>query len=209
MREFLQSLTIRILLIIPNYIVVCQPLTGDSLTIPYIEKDVCPFECCQFGLWVSKSVINVYANENDTSQIAFTISPNDTIIAETGNYYVKNFGKVVITRDISDFQIGDTLFVIRCVGEGWFIVSFQNEFRRVYYYDILWRIKSHDDDLGVEFGRESEDSEYSGIMIEEPHAIWWVKIKNTQGTVGWLRLVNKSPICFEIEENIWGMDSCG
>src|SRR5258708_5191325 len=55
---------------------------------PYIEKESCPFECCRFGKWIARSTMNCYQLEGDTTKLAFRVSPEDTIIAETGNLHM-------------------------------------------------------------------------------------------------------------------------
>jgi hypothetical protein len=157
-----------------------------------IFYDYCPFECCQFGSWIIKDNINVYAEEGDTNSINFRLSNNDTILAETGNLHYLRVGKVVVIKNIYEYEIDDTLAVFNCI-EGEFLVKHNG---RENYVNVFWPI---DNDL--------TKTGYSGEMILSPETVWWIKIKSIKGE-GWIRLENKTPYCFRIDEEISGMDAC-
>lgn len=170
-----------------------------------IFYDYCPFECCQFGKWIAKQSINVYPNEDDTSNIIFKLSNNDTIYAQTGNLHFIKIGKVIVTKPIYDFKLNDTLLVYNCL-ESEFLVKHNGENK---YVKIFWPIFYYDEDATEENYREEiKKREYSGKMIQRPETVWWIKIKSKKGE-GWIRLENKTPYCFSIDEKISGMDGCG
>jgi hypothetical protein len=168
----------------------------DTLRIPYIDYGICPFECCRFGKWVIKSTIPVYKAENDTSAVEYFLKSDDTVFAETGNLHIEQFGKILVTKPINEFNVGDTLIALSCWGEGSYRIWSKGMFREV---PIFWST----------FADTKRNDRYSGIVIELPKMIWWVKFHNDSGKIGWLRLVNTDPFCFMIEENIQGMDGCG
>lgn len=167
--------------------------------------DKCPFECCQFGKWIIKDSINVYQNEGDTSSISFTLAFNDTVLAKTGNLHFLQVGKVVVLEKIYNFQPSDTLTAFNCT-EGEFLVVHNN---KEYYVDIFWPMFFYDNEDNLEnYLNEIEKYKYYGRMIQRPQSVWWVKIISAK-CEGWIKLENKTPYCFSIDEEIIGMDACG
>jgi hypothetical protein len=172
---------------------------------PTIFYDYCPFECCQFGEWIIKESINVYRNEGDTNSVSFRLNNNDTINALTGNLHFIQIGKVVVTKPIYDFEPDDTLFAFNCI-EGDFLVKHDGKEN---YVDIFWPVFFYEeDDTEENYLEEIKKREYSGKMIQRPKTVWWVKIESKKGK-GWIRLENKTPYCFSLDEQILGMDGCG
>ena len=140
----------------------------------------------------------MYQSEGDTASIKFTLSENDTITSLFGNVHYEKFGKVVITQPFGNFEVNDTLTVLRC-NEGEFIAHYKGN---KIYIDIFWPIKYYGSDEEEIF----DSTRHKGKMIVQPQIVWWVKIKKT-GIEGWLRLKNLTPYCFRIKEQIDGMDA--
>jgi hypothetical protein len=179
-------------------------------SINTIDLNVCPFECCRFGKWICKDTINVYEQEGDTSVVQYTLLNNDTIYSYTGNVHIEKFGKVVVTKPVYDFLTNDTLIVTYCCGDEDFYL-YKNNIK--YCTEIFWPFLLYEEDVHDryfydEYLKDLKDPFYSGIMIERPQIVWWVKIMKN-GISGWLFLKNKTPFCFDIDENIDGMDGCG
>ena len=164
-----------------------------------IEKDVCPFEGCQLGEWISRDTIKVYAKEGDTTSFKYLLTDNDTFTALYGNVHCERFGKVLITKAFDNLIAGDTLTVLRCT-EGEFIAYYKGQ---KIYVNIFWPMEYYETD---DFTEQYNDEIHYGKMIERPQIIWWVKILKN-GTEGWLRLKNITPYCFRIKERIEGMDA--
>ncbi|MEJ2280010.1 MAG: hypothetical protein P8Y70_20025 [Candidatus Lokiarchaeota archaeon] len=170
-----------------------------------IFYNYCPFECCQFGKWIVKESIDVYPNEDDTSNVIFKLNNNDTIYAQTGNLHFIQIGKVIVTKPIYSFILGDTIFIYNCQ-EGEILVKHDNTEE---YVNIFWPVFDNEKEATEEnYQKEIIRREYSGKMIKRPKTVWWVKIK-LKNQQGWIKLENKTPYCFSIEEKILGMDGCG
>lgn len=172
------------------------------LPIPYVEKNVCPFECCQFGKWTAKSAINAYVIDNKNSKIAFKVRPNDILQAITGNLYIDDYGQLLITKPIYNFKKKDRVLALHCVDEGAFLLWNKGVFSRV---EIFWDTNPQVGAFDVE---PLQDSKYFGLMLKEPSMTWWVKVENTRGQSGWLNLRNTTSYCFGFKERIEGMDAC-
>jgi|GEM_PF-1299949 len=177
----------------------------ESLSLPYIEKNACPFECCQFGKWTAQSAMNAFVREDDTSQAAFSIQPGDVLFAETGNLHIEKFGKLLITKPVGQFEKGDILLALHCVHEGNFLLWKGGHFHEV---DIFWNYSEGVEDREVSEVLKNPGPRFAGVMLEEPSMTWWVKVRNIHGQSGWLQLINRNPYCFMLEEKIEGMDAC-
>ena len=189
-----------LLLILLNIFIYSQDSKNQIIFYNY-----CPFECCQFGKWIVKESIDVYSNEDDTSNVIFKLNNDDTIYAQTGNLHFIQIGKVIVTKPIYGFTLGDTIFVYNC-RESEFLVKYNNTEK---YVNIFWPVFDNEKEATEEnYQKEIKRREYSGKMIQRPKTVWWVKIKS-KSRQGWIKLENKTPYCFSIEEKILGMDGCG
>jgi len=170
-----------------------------------IEKGVCPFECCQFGRWVSQSPLRAYRVEGDTAHLAFTIAAGDTFSAITGNVHMDRPGVVVVTKPVLSFNRGDTIYTLSYTGEGFIDVWSNGEIVNI---EMFWE---GDDDLDSAIVDTSAErsKKYSGVQVARPIMIWWVHIQRTDGQTGWLRLVNTTSDGFGLDERIDGMSGCG
>lgn len=183
-------------IILGQYVILLAQTNSDLATI---EKNVCPFEGCQFGKWIIRDTIEVYEKEGDTTLVKYLLTDNDTITTLYGNIHYEKFGKVLITKTFENFTVNDTLTVLRCT-EGEFISYYKG---KKIYTNVFWPVKYYDSDDNAE---KYNYEKHKGIMIERPQIIWWVKILKN-GTEGWVRLKNVTPYCFDIKEKIDGMDS--
>lgn len=153
--------------------------------VPYIQQDVCPFECCLYGKWIAKGALTVYKKEGGNSSVAFTIKPGEEFHSIRGNVHIVKLGIVALEKSFDGFAKGDKVYVLSYRGEG--------------VYDLWHKGK----------GFESNDQFWAnGVLTQSPEMIWWVLVRNKDGKQGWLKLKNISENGFKIEEEIDGMDSC-
>ncbi len=153
--------------------------------VPYIQHNVCPFECCQYGRWTAKSLLSAYQKESDDSEVAFIIKPGEEFTALGGNVHVMKLGEIVLNKSFDEFTREDKVYILSYRGEG--------------FYDLWYKGKVLN---------SSEKVWSNGVLMELPEFVWWVLIKNEVGKQGWIRLENISRTAFEIECEIDGMDSC-
>ena len=153
--------------------------------VPYIQHNVCPFECCQYGRWISKSLLKAYKLEGDDSTVVFIIEPGEEFTAIGGNVHIMKLGEIVLNKSFDEFTEGDKIYILSYRGEG--------------FYDLWYKGKVLD---------STEEVWSNGVLIESPEFVWWVSIKNKAGEQGWLRLKNISESGFQMEYEIDGMDSC-
>ena len=156
--------------------------------VPYVQRDICPFECCQYGQWTARSQLKVYKQEGASSIVTFTIKPGEQFTALTGSIHTKP-GIAVINNSFDQFIKGDKVYILSYRGEG--------------AYDLWYKGKEINLDLN-----KLDVLWSSSEWIQDPQMTWWVLIENKQGRKGWLKLKNISEGGFRTEEQINGWDSC-
>ena len=153
--------------------------------VPFIQHDICPFECCQFGKWTARSVLKVFKKEGDDSRASFTIKPGEEFTATGGNVHILELGVIVINKSYATFKKGDTVYVLSYRGEGEYDLWFNG--KDISDTDEVW---SH------------------GTLTRSPKYVWWVSIISKDGRHGWLRFKNISDSGFQTEDKVDGRDSC-
>jgi hypothetical protein len=72
--------------------------------LPYVEYDVCPFECCTYRDWKASRSITVYERWRDPrnaerSKVAFAIQRGETVTAMTGLVMTTKAGRARVPKD--------------------------------------------------------------------------------------------------------------
>jgi hypothetical protein len=164
----------------------CLAQAGE-LSVPYVQKNICPFECCQYGKWTAKTALPVYKKEGDTSTVAFTIKHGEQITASRGNIHIVELGIVAIQKSFNIFKKSTKAYLLSYSGEG--------------EYDLWYEGKVYNTSDSDEFWTNA-------VVSKTPKLIWWVLIKDKAGKQGWLMLRNISQSGFQTKEKIDGLDSC-
>ena len=149
-------------------------------TMPFVDKGACPFECCTYREWTVDRTTAVRSAMRDGSSIAFRLKKGERVRGLTGTVITSQPGEVRVLKrtKIGRFtaQPGDTLYLLTYVGEG---------FHRVWYKGRITEEETYD----RKFFRE----------LRKPKAVWWVKVRNSKGQIGWSR----EP------DNFGNKDQCG
>jgi hypothetical protein len=152
---------------------------AQSLKLPYVDKNVCPFECCEYREWVATKATTVYKEMRDGSAAAFTVKKGEKVDALTGIVITTKPGQVRILQNTNldglSVKKGDILSILTYHGEGFFTVWHKGKFSQIEILD-----------------------ERTMKVLSQPKSIWWVKMKNKKGKIGWTRL----------PENFDNKDSC-
>jgi hypothetical protein len=153
--------------------------------VPFIQPDICPFECCQYGKWRARSLLKVFKKEGDDSNVLFTIKPGEVFTAINGNVHVTKLGIMIIDRPFGNIKKGDKIYVLSYRGEG--------------EYDLWYK--------GHIFLNNTDVWEH-GTLKQSPEFVWWVYIINKDGKKGWLKFKNITDSGFQTEDKVDGRDSC-
>lgn len=170
---------------------------SDTPSMPYVAQDACTFECCQYGAWRATAATAAVASTANGSKTVFTVKPGDMILAQRGIVITTEPGVTRVVRAVTlgysdggkepelSLKPGDALITLYPMGEA---------------YDRFWykgRLYADQLDMPEDaFGNVP----FSGLLKIEsrPTFVWWVQVRNEQGTVGWIA----NPREFD------GMDRC-
>jgi hypothetical protein len=150
--------------------------------VPFSDAGACPFECCTYRQWIANKDTIIYRQMRDGSPIAFRVKKKEKVRGLTGVVITTKAGQVKALKDFVtetekvSIKAGDIFYLLTYRGEGFFVISYK--------------------------GKRFEDSvtdEDKIKVLNQPVSIWWVKIRNSKGQIGWTKL----------NENFDNMDACG
>ncbi len=140
---------------------------AQNLKLPYKDVGACPFECCTYRDWFARKPISVLKTMNSASPIAFKLKKGEKVKGLTGVVITSVAGKMKVlksqTFENSKVRVkkGDTLLILTYLGEGFY---------------RFWH--------NGKFFEESADIAGTKVL-SQPKSVWWVKIKNQKGQIGW------------------------
>jgi hypothetical protein len=144
--------------------------------VPYDDHGACPFECCTYRTWTVEADTDVRRDRRDDAPVAFRVRAGERVDGITGVVVTTKLGKGIVRQAISidggpRLTTGDTLYVLRYVGEG--------------FWKVWVRGNLYDADISATdqkcLGERRESKECGVQLIEEPETVWWVKVRNTGG----------------------------
>jgi hypothetical protein len=143
----------------------------------FIDKGACPFECCAYRKWKTEANTTAYARPDKNSEIIGTFKAGTTVEGLTGEVRVQP-ARFVVKKLHAGYRPGDVLWVCTYLGEGFFKVWYQG--------------KMFEEELGFSpYGgspgkRCEQQSDYCwGELEKELSFTWWVKVRSSEGWVGW------------------------
>jgi hypothetical protein len=162
------------------FLLLCLPASRQQAArppMPFYDWGACPFEGCMYRKWKATKPVTVWTNRG-RRHVAFTIKPGEWIRGLTGVVITSQPGvskvlvKMILGADRSvNVSPGDLLYTLHYAGEG---------------YDLFWfEGKTYSDQIS---GDPDPDPPPPGIKIQiisRPKCVWWVKIRNAKGQVGW------------------------
>ena len=169
----------------PHSYPLIRPAPGDPRRPPepYVDRGVCPFECCVYREWLALAPIRAYARERDTAAVAFTLAGGERFQALTGNVHLDPPGVAVVRRpvtwregpdSIGRFEPGDTLYVLSYLGEDHYRLWHRG---RIVEFYRLWP-----------YPGERPTAEPEGVLLREPREDWWAQVRNAAGQTGWIHV---------------------
>jgi hypothetical protein len=155
--------------------------SNDSPLIPYADHGACPFECCTYRRWVANKETILRKDRRDDSPVAFKVRKGERVTAVTGVVITTEPGQARLLKPIAiadkRARIGDVVYLLTDLGEG---------FCKVWYKGKMTEAEVYTDEATFR-------------IVSEPKSVWWVKIKNSKGQIGWSRQA----------ENFDNKDACG
>ena len=163
----------------------------------YHDYGACPFECCTYRRWSVVANTVLYKQRSESSGVAFQVRKGEHVIGLTGVVITMKVGKAIVkkarTIGINKLKTrvnpGDVLYLLHYEGEG--------------IYKIWFRGRIYEDEMPTAPGLITkipiEQREEFIHVVSEPDYVWWVKVKNSHGQIGWSKE----------DKNFGDMDACG
>ena len=148
--------------------------------MPFVDNGACPFECCTYREWSVDKATAVRSAMRDGASIAFRLKKGERVRGVTGVVITSQPGEVRVLKRTKIGRVtanpGDTLYLLTYIGEGFHKVWFKGKITEEETFD-----------------------ETKFKAVRQPKSVWWVKVKNSRGQIGW----SKSP------DDFGNKDQCG
>jgi hypothetical protein len=147
--------------------------------LPFYDWGACPFECCTYQEWEAEKAVTAYSQRSETSPPAFSVAKGEKIRAVTGVVITTRPG-VVRLRSAGKYGYLATSKVPepqRSLQSGEFIYTLHYEGEGSYLF--WYKGKTYSDGIG-----DSGDDDHFEVL-SQPEYVWWAKLKNAAGTIGW------------------------
>jgi hypothetical protein len=149
-------------------------------SVPYFDRGACPFECCTYRRWNVDKPTAMRSAMRDNAPVSFRLKAGEKVVGMTGVVITTQPGilrvlKDTTLRDVS-LRRGDKIYLLTNLGEG---------FSKVWYKGRIFEGDPYDESIFE--------------TLQERKSIWWVKVKNRRGQIGWSRQ----------PENFGNVDQCG
>jgi hypothetical protein len=149
------------------------------LQLPYYDWGACPSECCTYRAWQAIRPTDVRRSRQHESPLAFRVQAGEWVQGLTGVVitYKAGVSKVLVPMTLGEnpsvaVAPGDVLLTLHYLGEG---------------YDLFWfKGRTYSDQIAS--AEPDADPPEPGLRIQvitRPQTVWWVKVKNKNGQVGW------------------------
>lgn len=173
-----------LLLLLPG----CAGTGSYPFDLPWVERDVCPFECCTYGAWTARAPLYLTDEPDVDAPVRRTIESGETFTALGGDVHVLEPGTAVVLEGRDMYADGEHLWVFSYRGEGNWDVWVSGDL-------VTMPLLVDRDAKG--------DPEEPAILLETPpRTRWWVEIVDGEGTPGWV-LMDPNDL------RVAGADSCG
>jgi hypothetical protein len=162
--------------------------TANGPKLPVINKNACPFECCQFGTWTANQDVPVYDKwQREGRTQTFTVKKGEAVTAVTGVHITYKPGRVRVTKDVPRLHLrkGAVVQTFMSRGEG---------------AEDFWangRMQSDETMASPECSEPHET--FSFCRLDDGDKDWWIQIKTKSGQTGWV----------QGNEHFDGTDACG
>lgn len=144
---------------------------GSNPMEPYVQKNVCPFEGCQYGNWIAKRNVTIYKEQSINSKKVGQVQSEEQVNAIKGDMVFTQIEKVLVTESFNKFLKGDTVFILSYQGEGYYSVWYKDNIISTF---IFWE------------NPRSSGQEIKGEILCPSISNWWVYVKTQSGKEGWV-----------------------
>jgi hypothetical protein len=173
MRPHIAALVLSASLALPVY-----GAPPETPPLPFEDWGACPFECCTYQDWEAITSVSAYGSRSEKSAVVFRVTKGETVRATSGVVVTTSYGKSKVLKNLElpygkpdqparlSLQAGDVVYTLHYVGEGVYLFWYKG---KTYSDDVVF---PDDDDLEI---------------VSRPTSVWWVKIRDGGGKVGWTK----------------------
>jgi hypothetical protein len=169
------------------------------LTLPYVNRGACPFECCTYREWSVEKDADVLTTHRDGAPVAFRVLKGERVRGVTGLVEVTRPGRAVLhgTRVLAtndgDVTVrpGEKILVLHPMGEGFWKVWVGGRVREAELHD-------KDETCFDRPPRHREPAPCAVRITTYPDWVWWAQVESG-GRTGWTRQLDR----------FGDMDACG
>jgi hypothetical protein len=152
--------------------------------LPYFDWGACPFEGCTYREWEANAPVIAYKSRSTKAEVAFHVQKGERVDGVTGVVITYQFGISKVLKPTTlgytpkgskpelNLKPGELLYTLHYAGEGW---------------DLFWyKGKVYTDQINANDPLSGPPP--PGLIVQvltSPKIVWWVKIKNKSGAVGW------------------------
>lgn len=152
----------------------------------YADFGACPFECCLYRRWGVNADTVFYRGRSARSRVAFRARKGEHVEGLTGVVITVKPGVVRVKKEMTlgsgerkvKARPGDVLYLLHYMGEG------------IYKFWLRGRVYEDEMPYQPRMRQLAEDEVKARELIEfvnEPETVWWMKVRNRRGQVGWTR----------------------
>ena len=153
------------------------------------DVGACPFECCTFREWTVEADTQLHARPVVKSPVIASAKKGSKVLGITGTVVVTKPGEFQVrTPGVDGYAVGDSVWVYTQLGEGYFKTWHKGDWDRLEAAFMYEGATSCEDDHTC-----------WGVRKSFPKSVWWVKVKNQRGLIGWTK----------DHLNFGNLDSCG
>lgn len=162
----------------------------------YEDPGACPFECCTYRRWTVTANTLLYQSRSNNSPVVFRVKKGEHVTGLTGVVITLKPGKALVKKD-GTLEIGGRGVQVKA-GEILYLLHYQGE--GFYKFWLRGRIYEAEMPFAPDLVYQSAEEKKKAFIqqLSEPQTVWWVKVKNSRGQIGWSKQ----------DEHFGDMDAC-
>jgi len=154
-----------------------KPIVMSKPKLPFVQKDVCPFECCTYRHWTATKRALLYQSwKRSGRKVIGSVRKGERVLAATGvvvTYRPSRFRARQNVNDL-DLKIGDEFPAYAYRGEG--VFDFWNK-GKFYQGEIYGQ--NH-------CAKGDPDFQSPTCVVEDGEFEWWAQVTTQAGRKGWV-----------------------
>lgn len=147
----------------------------------YIDRGACEGEGCAYGRWKTRETTAIYARPDERSRKVGELRAGRCVVALTGEVHVLTPGRFVVRKAQGRFKTGDVIAAYTYLGEEFYKIRHRG--RRYAEQQLTY---SPPPGTGAD-EKCDLDARCWGVFEKKPDSVWWVKMRDGRGLVGWTR----------------------